>query len=134
MADTPTTIDEAEAELLADLVVTCFEGGSNHWIEEARPAADPPKRPGGNWYASPETFLAAPDTVVMTIAYSETERGEEPFTSVPVTVEMLTAGFMTLKRVNSRLHHDIIEEGGGADAEAADAWLQCAVLGDIVYG
>lgn len=113
----PTTIT---SQRIADLVVTAFEGGSNHWIEKveriAGAASDQP------WYADPLLY----DGVFHIRVWADGSPYE-------LTVENAKRGFVLLAQQFESTHWaDFMEEN--EDADTADVWLQLSVFGDIIYG
>lgn len=117
-------------ELMDSLLVTCIEGGSAHWCagitlnersEPPVPAAHGEKA-GMPWYTV--AFRARASMVV-----SEDEGGYH--------VLDREEGLKGLHILANRMPHQfqaLMASKGASDAEVADCWLQCAVLGEVVYG
>ena len=113
---------------IADLMVTCVEGGSNYWCRSIKPAT--PEMLAfasrGPWYADPKVYAQDGLVLVVEEIVSEVEGLTEDH---QVTVAQLVEGFA--KRL-SVLADILIEDY--PDAAEADAWLQLAVLGEVRYG
>jgi hypothetical protein len=110
-----TVETEVSNQDLADLVVTAFEGGSQYWCDschmlEGQPVLSP-------WYSDP-LFYGSPFKMQVgrkIIDNAALEAGMQLFST------KYPARFAEFK-------------AGDYDAEDADAFWQCVVLGDVVYG
>jgi IS4 transposase len=115
--NTPIVID---SQRIADLVITAFEGGSNHWIQKVeRIAGTANERP---WYSDPLLY----DGVFHIRIWADGSPYE-------LTTETAKRGFVLMAEQYQSTHWaDFLEES--EDADTADVWLQLSVLGDVVYG
>ncbi len=124
------------AQQICDLVVTAFEGGSNYWIEAADLAY--PTRSDevwqkrakleSPWYASRDLYELPRWTIRITV--SEEDEPAERFREL--TRERVTIG---LNILGTEYHDHLLEIlEDNADADTADAFLQCALFGGIVFG
>lgn len=105
-------------ELLADLVVTAFEGGSNYWCRTAVSAK--PTTGTDLWYASLEFYADPGWEIIIT-------PGDNPLNQTTATEALL------MMHDNYPRHYsDVVTDN--MDADTADVFLQCAVFGDVVYG
>lgn len=117
-------IVEITDQKVADLLITAREGGSNYWIE-------------GIKYIKPQheftpiegelyPFVDYPlngGSVVIT--HDDTEQHT-------LTRESIGVGLAVLAEQYPRHMNDIIIEN--YDADTADAFLQCCLFGELVYG
>lgn len=101
---------ELHEGLLHDQVTAAIEGGSNYWAN-----INVGKHELGwrNYFTAKFTLL------------------DEPVTH-QLSVEKLKAGLVILAKKAPRLFAQVLDETG--DADTGDALVQCALLGDIVYG
>tara|TARA_R110000824_G_scaffold215627_2_gene402162 strand:+ start:451 stop:825 length:375 start_codon:yes stop_codon:yes gene_type:complete len=116
VVNVPYAID---LELLNDLLVTAVEGGSDYWATFGYAERDADRN-----YAS--------------VRVSEVEASGDTRITATVTPESLMGGVRKLAHLAmtapwaARRLADLTTEDW--DAETADAVLQLAVLGDVVYG
>jgi hypothetical protein len=93
---------------ISDMMVTAFEGGSNHWISKARAPS----------YPDPTGYYEITDV--------------EGDTHV-VTLAVLKRGFILMAEQFPSSHWgDFLEEN--EDADTADVWLQLCVFQEVRYG
>jgi len=104
-------------ELLRDLLITAFEGGSNYWIREVdvvRPKAgdiyDVPLMDGGCMYV----------------------QCDECGKAYKLDRSAMRRGSGVLKEKFPKHFSDAVEED--FDATTADCWLQCCLFGDVIFG
>lgn len=109
------------SQALADLVVTAFEGGSNHWLERVTDAH-------GNPLPSPEAYSVA-DAYKYDFCFMITEEDGEPRAFNNAGVE--TACRLMMEGYTRAWARVLIEQ---YDADDADLFLQLALFGDVVYG
>lgn len=122
MSNFYTTTIEFNHETVSDLVVTAFEGGSNYWIGKVRLLEGKfEERP---WYGDASLYRHN-----FRIEVRPDEDDPEPLYLTPETARR---GFEVLRDKFPWHFGNVIHEN--ADADTADAWLQCALFGDIVYG
>ncbi len=129
--------DDALNALMDALLTTAIEGGSAGWLRQVLPAADvsvpatadPVRSDGMPWYS--EAFTSG---VSLTL-----EPDDFPGESEVLLLDR-EAGLRGLRllceggRCRRDIVCDLIANGGAADADTADAWLQLAAFGDLVYG
>ncbi len=123
---------EVTAQQICDLVVTAFEGGSNYWIDKARlgwPGALDAMRIGlvlaKPWYATTALY----ETRDWSINVFVSEEDGKAYILDRASAEH------GLRILGAEYHDhllEIIEDN--ADANTADAFLQCALFGEIVFG
>jgi len=110
-------------QTVCDLVVTAFEGGSNHWVRTARKERGPEteERP---WYSDPKFYEG--DLWLIRIYIDDKDE--------PLFLGSLEAQKGLQLMANKYPDHfsDVITEN--MDAITADVWLHCALLGEMVYG
>lgn len=103
------------AQLLADVMITAFEGGSNYWVFSAETLTLSRTNP---WYADPE-FWTNPFEVKL-----RTEDGDVVFTHT------------LLQDALTKLPPHVAGNIGAEnfDADDADVLLQTACFGEVIYG
>lgn len=115
------------SEMLENTLVTCFEGGSNHWVFSAihidlrdltRPATTP-------WYADRAT-LDHPD-----FAFTLTDDEGD---SHRLDRDSFNKGWDKFSQLYPVRAKRIAEDDGSADAEDYDVLLQVTVYGEVVFG
>jgi hypothetical protein len=124
--------DPVTDDLLYDVLITAFEGGSNHWIR----VIDYVEPPGSCFRQKNH-----PDgeEIQKYASYPLTEGGavliwsdDEPHNKRILDREAVRRGVNIMKTKYLRHYTEMVEEN--FDADTADVLVQCAVLGDIVYG
>jgi len=103
-------------KMISDILVTCFEGGSNYWVEEVRL---PDEVPEGATYASDVPGLGG------TIQVVDFEGPRPVDREIMVQGIIMAANYMGLSVEDFYENHD---------AESADIALQFALFGEIIYG
>lgn len=114
-------------EEFSDIMTTCLEGGSNYWINEGY-SVDAEHMDESGEFGNPfYLFVDVKD-----------EDGEGEVINSRVTKKKLSEAAAKIinnqVKVNNTIAKDVEEERAGADADSADALLQVAVFGEIVYG
>ena len=104
--------------LLSDLLVTAFEGGSNHWIDSVEILTE------GLDYADPETYPGNYLISVTPLDYDEPCRDINPATTADA--------WSRLRRDYPKIAARISDET--YDADDADAFLQMICFEDIIFG
>jgi len=133
---------------MADLLISCFEGGSNYWAVDAEyippPGMTLNELKALAYEASPEeekrlwrdewrkaplyAFLPfLPPSVNWMIRFT-TEEGE----SAVLDPKNMREAAPRLAKVHPHLFREI--KAGNADAGTADAWLQMAVFNEVIFG
>ena len=110
---------------IANLMVTCFEGGANYWLNGVHEYVI--YRPGPKtepWYADPQTWENS-----FTIVFEGEEDGE----SWPFDNNSLQDGLKLLAEMRPSIFHRLFVDED-YDADDADVALQIILLGDIIYG
>ena len=110
---------------IADQIITAFEGGITYWATDA--ILKNPKDSGAvsPWYDDEELY-GAPFEIEIT----ETEEADSA--KHILTQQKLQTGLNVLAEKYPHHLTAIVEETG--DAWTADALIQCALFGDIIYG
>lgn len=142
----PRPEEPISSKLLSDLLVTAFEGGSSYWVEYANyvnpsgMSMDDLRRIA--WQALPPTerqFWKTPEGVPLyaILPYLKNVRWKIKFlpsegTVVYLTPNKMKKGAAKLAKEYPEIFQRIKEEQ--YDAGDADAWLQMALFGEIVYG
>lgn len=119
MTITVATTYDVSQQQVADLVVTALEGGSNYWLGPCEPR-----------YTSHEDYSQADKySEDMISRVFSVDEDDDTYVFDRIAVRR----GVTLM-ANKFPHHfrDIINDN--ADAMTADVFMQCALLGDIVYG
>lgn len=119
-------------ELLDNLLVTCIEGGSNYWCQQILLKGERPipeahgEEAGCPWYSVAFRAGALPLQVC-----------PEDDATIALTLDAALNGLRLLvegNHCNATIRQDLLDNKAAADADTADAWLQLAVFGDLVYG
>lgn len=98
-------------EELVDVLTTACEGGSTYWARSSRHLRHAMREPVTIW---------------------DCETGEK---LGELTAEkMRAAGAIVASKVGAGVLADMVSEGPAMDADSADAWVQVALLGEVVYG
>jgi len=118
--------DPQSPQTIADLIVTAFEGASNHWLEgaDAITSTEGMEKP---WYSDGKFY--GDDFKIELREVDDTGDGAAKHLLTMAEVER---GFHLLKKQCPNHWDDLLAENW--DANTADAWLQLAVLGEITYG
>jgi hypothetical protein len=110
-------------EDIGDFIVTALEGGSNYWIDHVvLDRSTCPKET--SYYDVPMKGGK--------IVIAQCEEWVEGDIEVTLDKEAVDRGLEILRLKYPWHYRDLFK--GDYDVIAADAWLQCAALGDIVYG
>ena len=119
--DTDTELNQ----LIADNIVTAFEGGCNYWLHGAKiKGIDTPTR---LWYSEPETYKPG---FVMILKYDNPNA--EGVIEKEVSYEDLIKGLEIMNEKFSVAYSDFVQETG--DATTADIFLQCTLFGELIFG
>jgi hypothetical protein len=128
------TVTKVSTKRILDLIVTAFEGGSNYWIEEV--LSNPPAgtkyedyKEGGK-HAATEYYPAY--QVLPFVGGSLTVIDNEDGTKYCLNSAAIADGLQLMATKYPRHWNDFINEND--DASTADVFLQCAILGEIVFG
>lgn len=125
---------------IADLLITAFEGGSNHWIQEWSPAMR--HNPANNRAAIKQALQEVQDEhgiadPVLPYLLPLHPDGEVHIVTidgdkVELYLKLLKHG---LERMSVDVPHQFAEfMRENEDAITADVFLQCALFGEEVYG
>ncbi len=124
----PTVFTEVTAQMVADLMVTAFEGGSNYWCTSLdyikTPAEVVPN--GVVVYSHPE-FWAGDFELLLTDA----EAGEDDG-AIRIKSEDVIKGVQLMADKHRAHFRNWIEED--YDAETGDVFLQLCCFGEVRYG
>ena len=128
------TVAKVSTRRILDLIVTAFEGGSNYWIQEV--ISNPPAgtkyedfKEGGK-HASTEYYPAY--QVLPFVGGSLTIIDNEDGTKYCLNSTAIADGIQLMATKYPRHWNNFIYEND--DAETADVFLQCATMGDVVFG
>lgn len=115
------------AEFLQDVLITAVEGGTGYWAAVSGYRYDDDK----------------PETASVTLHPLNDDTGEFDGPAHAVTIDTIAAGIGRIKRgdlsINSALRGTILNasdenDAGDIDADGADAIVQAALFGELVYG
>lgn len=98
-------------EELTDVLTTAGEGGSNYWCRSSARLTEAMTRDVTIWDAETRELLG-----------------------VLNAEKLRAAGAAVATKVSGRLLSDMVTEGPAMDADAADAYVQIALFGELVYG
>ena len=107
-------------EEIGSFIVTALEGGSNYWIDHVAVPRD-------NWLEGAKYYDIPMKGGAIIITEYDGDGAEKVLNK-----EGIAEGLEILRIKYPWHFRDLVRET--YDAAAADAFLQCAVLGDIVYG
>lgn len=116
---TVTTTYDITQQQVADLVVTALEGGSNYWLGKI----DPPFKTHTD-YSEADKY--GEDMITRTISADE---DDDTYEFHP---EAIRRGLQAMADQYPTDFNDL--RGDNADAYTADVFMQCALLGDVIYG
>ena len=110
---------EVTSEMIADQMVTAFEGGVNYWVDRAiKVRGETTEAP---WYADRQLYEQ--DFVI------EIHADDGVFQLNP---ELIKLGLKHMAQNLPSDFRDIVDFQG--DASTADVFLQCCLFKDVVYG
>ena len=117
---------------IADLMVTAFEGGSGYWCHASDVALEVPDRaPGTIYYADPAFWDGGGQIIVRYDDPDKDDEGESTGRKV-FGLTQLAKGLQIMAEKYPRHFADFVAEND--DADTGDCFLQCVILGDVVYG
>ena len=132
MSFTFTASQTILAKDLADLIVTAFEGGSAYWCQSAKlikfPEYDPGPDPGPR-YSHPQVYEG---DFQFEVGYDDPDGVANADGKKLIGPAEMQAGLTVFAEKYPSHFADFIKEE--YDAETADVFWQCVVLGDLVYG
>ena len=130
ITDTAMTIRVPRAityDDLAGLLQLAFEGGSNHFIDTLDLDYEPEEKGDetkyGFWADFPQYMVNAPD-YRLKVGFD----GEEKILDLPTLKKGMEVMAQKFPDALDRWFDDM------ADAEEGDVFLQCCLLGDVIYG
>jgi len=106
------------------LLTSAFEGGSNYWIARVETVGG--KKAKGREFVQDEPFLGG------TLIVHLNDPGDREGGTIPLTRESMAVGLAVMARVCPRQFAHVTSDGG--DADTGDCFLQCCVLGEVMYG
>ena len=116
------------AQLVADLITTAFEGGSNHWIDKVellQGSWDPNQT---NWYSDESFFEKVNNFSFMVTSVDDTEH------KIDFKVVQRAFEIMTLDVLYAIVLSNLLDpEGANWDAGDADVFLQLCCFNELVY-
>ena len=117
---------------IADLMVTAFEGGSGYWRHASDVAlAVPDRAPGTIYYADPAFWDGGGQIIVRYDDPDKDDEGESTGRKV-FGLTQLAKGLQIMAEKYPRHFADFVAEND--DADTGDCFLQCVILGEVVYG
>lgn len=99
-------------QMIADLFVTAYEGGSNHWLDRTMG-----RQHGHNYGPNMTAYIVFAD---------------DDHTPYSISWNTIQTGLKIMQRDYPRHWADLINDN--MDADTADVFLQCVCFGEIVYG
>ena len=114
-----TVQTEIPLESVKDLIISAFEGGSNYWYSDLRP--DSKRTTIRFWHAE------LPFRKGRAVYFKDSE-GEE----YKLDLDAIERGLGVMAAKYPRHMSRLVT--GHYDGYTADVLLQCAVLGDVIYG
>lgn len=129
---------EIPIERVRELLCGALEGGSNYWcgnlnVPKASRDLDPPIERGadGSHTAWPVLYIAA-TTEGHHITLEEIGEGDEPPVKHRLSLGEIRKGLLVMAAKYPKHFGDFMGEND--DADTADVFLQCCLLGEVVYG
>ena len=125
---------------IASLLVGAFEGGSNYWIKSVDVTepkginrvcwldSDATRDESKQFWPTHDSPLCEGGSVVIDVEWE----GGEPSPVKPLNLDTITAGLATMARDEPRHFGDF--QSGDDDATTSDVFLQCCVLGKVIFG
>lgn len=119
-------------QMLFDLLCAAFEGGSSDWLHQADYIG--PKTPDPTrklvWWGHEELF---DESYKITVKYDDPEREEGDSATKIIGWDQIIEGAMTMAMKYPDLYGEAHSDGNW-DANTADVFMQCVVMGDCIYG
>ena len=128
------SVTKVSTKRILDMLVTAFEGGSNYWIEEV--LSNPPAGTkyedykNGGKHSTTEYYPAY--QVLPFVGGSVTVIDNEDGTKYCLNSAAIADGLQRMAEKYPRHWNDFVNEND--DASTADVFLQCATMGDVVFG
>lgn len=116
------------AQLVADLITTAFEGGSNYWIDKVellQGGWDPNQT---NWYAD-ESFFEKCNNFSFMVTSVDNIKYKIDFKVIQRAFEILACDIQYVVVFS----HLLDPEGANWDASDADVFLQLCCFNELVY-
>lgn len=131
--DTMVTIRlPVKIEALVNEVISAVEGGSGYWLREMETTGSPTKKSKPAYespaYSDQQFWM---DGGTMTVRYDNPEDGPDMVQKV-IDLRRLQTGATIMAEKYPQHFADILNEN--SDATTADVFIQCVLLGEIVYG
>lgn len=119
-----TTKVEITDQMVADLVTTAFEGGSNYWIERVDYGFVPTVELESPKYADPAFYQHGGELLIV-------DNDERKVWTL--TRSAVAKGLQLMAEFKPRRHWQAVLDDNG-DAETADVFLQLCLFGEVVFG
>lgn len=116
-------------EKVTDLLATALEGGSNYWYELPNLEEVFEKTPYMDGEPIVDRIIEAVYNHNVSIIVTDCEDG---IILGEFNLESITNGEMIMREKHHRHFIDAYDETD--DADTADVWFQCCVMGEVVYG
>lgn len=140
MADeTPATVDlmtisfmmPVKLDMIANALVGALEGGSTYWLRQIEYVNVPEGEYEKPYYSDP-TFWKAGGTAKL--SYDDPASGEEDGEQVEkeIGLDEFRGGLIAMSSKYAKHFGDLISEND--DAITHDVFVQCVLMGDVVYG
>lgn len=124
-----TTTVKLTPQRVSDLFVGAFEGGSNYWMQSANIIVGKERKEKGLvWWGAPAVFQG---DYSFKVSYENPEKGPT-YVSKTLTQDDVAKGAQIMAQKYPEHFADIVQDN--EDAITADVFMQCIVLGEIVYG
>jgi len=122
---------EITSENIQNLLTSAFEGGANYWVRSVNlDRSDNPPKPGLVWWGTDEVFEGDFEA---TITFDDPDGDEgNGEGSAKLTWESIHRGLRVMARKEPHHFADVIRND--TDAVTGDVFMQCALLGGVVYG
>lgn len=117
---------------VCDLLCTAIETSIGGWMGSVSAPAWDESKSTTNWWYDDEAFLLSPE-FCFDVTYDGPEDEEGSFASTKtIRLEDLKKGLGVMVEHAGYSLYEIMQENH--DAAGADAFMQCVVLGEMVYG
>lgn len=123
-----TVPHELTPQDVCDLLVTAFEGGSNHWLKAAVLISSTNQPQEEPWYSDSDVFDGE---YRIELTFDNPVEGDD-MTAKVITQDDIQRGLEDLGRLYPFRAQSVVEES--VDADDADTFLQLATFGEVIYG
>jgi hypothetical protein len=126
-------------DYIANALVGAMEGGSTYWLRQIEYTTTPPGEYEGPYYSDPHFWNDGgraklsydnPDPATAEESEDEDEDGDQVVKEIGLPE--LQAGLSAMAAKHPRHFGDLMSEND--DAITHDVFIQCVLMGDVVYG